>query len=138
MGAPELLNVVGKEQMEGVMAAMANWSGKGHEKLVTDFKARFKEPWMPQDSVSTYGDMWIFKDAMEKAGSADPKKVAAAIRSFSETGGAARYFPGGKLAFEANGRRANADLVIIQWQNGEPKTVFPTAFASNTALWPKR
>ena len=138
MGAPELLNVVGKEQMEGVMAAMANWSGKGHEKLVTDFKARFKEPWMPQDSVSTYGDMWIFKDAMEKAGSADPKKVAAAIRSFNETGGAARYFPGGKLAFEANGRRANADLVIIQWQNGEPKTVFPTAFASNTALWPKR
>ena len=138
MGAPELVNVVGKEQLEGVMAAMANWSGKGHEKLMTDFKTRFKEPWMPQDSISTYGDMWIFKEAMEKAGSADPKKVAAAIRAFNETGGAASFFPGGRLAFEPTGRRTNADLVIVQWQGGEPKTVFPASFASNTAIWPKK
>ena len=36
---------------------------------------------MTQDSISTYGDMWILKDAMEKAKSADPKKVAEAIRT---------------------------------------------------------
>ena len=138
MGAPELLQVVGKQQMEGVMAAMANWSGKGHEKLVADFKTRHKEPWMPQDSVSTYGDMWIFKEAMEKAASADPKKVAAAIRAMNESGGASKYFPGGKLAFDANGRRTNADLVIVQWQDGEPKTVFPSSFASAKAIWPKQ
>jgi branched-chain amino acid transport system substrate-binding protein len=75
---------------------------------------------------------------MEKAGSADPKKVAAAIRAFKESGGAAKYFPGKTMAFEANGRRSNADLVIIQWQGGEPKTVFPAGFASNTAIWPKK
>jgi branched-chain amino acid transport system substrate-binding protein len=120
------------------MVAMANWSGKGHDKLVADFKAKHKEPWMPQDSISTYGDIWIFKEAMEKAGSADPKKVAAAIRSFNESGGAARFFPGGKLSFEPNGRRANSELVIIQWQNGEPKTVYPSSFAATTAVWPKR
>jgi branched-chain amino acid transport system substrate-binding protein len=138
MGAPELLNVVGKQQMEGVMAAMANWPGTAHEKLVSDFKTRFKEPWMPQDSISTYGDMWIFKDAMEKTGSADPKKVATAIRAFKESSGAAKFFPGKTMTFEANGRRTNADLVIIQWQGGEPKTVFPAGFASNTAIWPKK
>jgi len=138
LGLPELLNVTGKEQLEGLMVAMANWSGKGHDKLVADFKAKHKEPWMPQDSISTYGDIWIFKEAMEKAGSADPKKVAAAIRSFNESGGAARFFPGGKLSFEPNGRRANSELVIIQWQNGEPKTVYPSSFAATTAVWPKR
>ena len=138
LGLPELLNVTGKEQLEGLMVAMANWSGKGHDKLVADFKAKHKEPWMPQDSISTYGDIWIFKEAMEKAGSADPKKVAAAIRSFNESGGAARFFPGGKLSFEPNGRRANSELVIIQWQNGEPKTVYPASFAATTAAWPKR
>jgi branched-chain amino acid transport system substrate-binding protein len=137
-GLPELLNVTGKEQLEGVMVAMANWSGKGHDKLLADFKSRFKEPWMPQDSISTYGDIWIFKEAMEKAGSADPKKVAAAIRAFNETGGASRFFPGGRLAFEPNGRRVNSELVIIQWQNGEPKTVYPSSFAASTAIWPKR
>jgi branched-chain amino acid transport system substrate-binding protein len=137
-GLPELLNVTGKDQLEGVMVAMANWSGKGHDKLVADFKAKFKEPWMPQDSISTYGDIWIFKEAMEKAGSADPKKVAAAIRGFNETGGASRFFPGGRLAFEPNGRRVNSELVIIQWQNGEPKTVYPSNFAASSASWPKR
>jgi branched-chain amino acid transport system substrate-binding protein len=137
-GLPELLNVTGKEQLEGVMVAMANWSGKGHDKLVADFKSKFQEPWMPQDSISTYGDIWIFKEAMEKAGSADPKKVAAAIRGFNETGGASRFFPGGKLSFEPNGRRVNSELVIIQWQNGEPKTVYPPSFAATSAAWPKR
>jgi len=29
-------------------------------------------------------------------------------------------------------------LVIIQWQNGEPKTVYPASFAATTAAWPKR
>ncbi len=138
MGAPELLNVVGKDILEGVMGALANWSGKGHEKLVAEFKAKQTEPWMPQDSISTYGDMWIFKDAIEKAGSADPKKVAQAIRAMDESGGAARFFPGGKLAFEANGRRAGAELVIVQWQQGEPKAIFPVSFAGANAIWPKR
>jgi branched-chain amino acid transport system substrate-binding protein len=140
MGAPELLNVVGKDLLEGVMGAIANWGGKGHEKLIASFKTKNKEPWMPQDSISTYGDMWIFKDAIEKAGSADPKKVAAAIRAMNETAGAARYFPGagGKLAFEPNGRRAGAELVIVQWQGGEPKAIFPASLASAKAIWPKR
>jgi len=137
-GLPELLSVTGKEQLEGVMVAMANWTGKGHDKLLADFKSKHKEPWMPQDSISTYGDIWIFKEAMEKAGSADPKKVAAAIRGFNETGGASRFFPGGKLSFEPNGRRVNSELVIIQWQNGEPKTVYPVSFAATSAVWPKQ
>jgi branched-chain amino acid transport system substrate-binding protein len=137
-GLPELLSVTGKEQLEGVMVAMANWTGKGHDKLLADFKSKHKEPWMPQDSISTYGDIWIFKEAMEKAGSADPKKVAAAIRGLNETGGASRFFPGGKLAFEPNGRRVNSELVIIQWQNGEPKTVYPVSFAATSAVWPKQ
>ena len=138
MGAPELLNVVGKDLLEGVMGAIANWGGKGNEEVVNAFKSKQKEPWMPQDSISTYGDIWIFKDAIEKAGSADPKKVAQAIRSMNESEGAARFFPGGKLAFEPNGRRAGAELVIVQWQGGEPKAIFPASLAAAKPLWPRR
>jgi len=138
MGAPELSQVVGKELLEGVMGVIANWGGKGQEKIIGEFKTKAKEPWMPQDSISTYGDMWIFKDAMEKAGSADPKKVAAAIRSLDESDGAARYFPGGRLKFEPNGRRAGAELVIVQWQSGEPKAIYPTSLAAAKPMWPKR
>ena len=138
MGAPELLTAVGKDLMEGVMVAIANWGGKGQEALIQTFRAKTGEPWMTQDSISTYGDIELLKDAMEKTASADPKKIAEALRAMDSSSGAARFFPGQRLKFDANGRRADASLVILQWQGGEPKPVFPPALATAVAAWPKR
>ena len=138
IGAPEMLKLVGKELMEGVMTVVANWGAKGQEKVIAEFKKRTGEPWMTQDSISTYGDMWIFKDALEKAGAADRKKVAEAIRAMDTTSGPAHYFPGGRLKFDENGRRAGAALLIVQWQNGEPKVVYPPASALAKPVWSKR
>ena len=92
--APELLKMMGKDVIEGVMVTIASWGGKGHEKVIADFKKMKGEPWMTQDSISTYGDMWILKEAIEKAGSADRKKVAEAMRAMDTTEGSARFFPG--------------------------------------------
>ena len=136
MGAPELLTAVGKDLMEGVMVAIANWGGKGQEELIRTFRAKTNEPWMTQDSISTYGDIELLKDAMEKAASADPKKIAEALRTMDSSSGAARFFPGQRLKFDANGRRVDASLVILQWQGGEPKPVFPPALATAVAAWP--
>jgi branched-chain amino acid transport system substrate-binding protein len=138
IGAPEMLRLVGKELMEGVMTVVANWGAKGQEKLIADFKQRTGEPWMTQDSISTYGDMWIFKEALETAGSADRKKVAEAMRNMDTTDGPAKFFPGGRLKFEENGRRAGAGLLIVQWQNGEPLVVYPPAAALAKPNWSKQ
>ena len=138
MGSPELLQVVGKDLLEGVMVAIANWGGKEHDALIKSFRAKTGEPWMTQDSMSTYGDIQLFKDAVELAKSADPKKVAAALRTMDTTDGAARFFPGKRLKFDANGRRSDAALVVLQWQAGEPKPVFPAALAVAAPIWPKR
>jgi branched-chain amino acid transport system substrate-binding protein len=137
MGAPDLLNTVGKELMEGVMAIVANWGAKGQEALIAEFKKRTGEPWLTQDSVSTYGDLWILKEAAEKAGSADRKKVAEAIRGMDTKDGPAKFFPGGHVKFDEKGRRVGAPLVIIQWQNGEPVTVFPPEAAFAKPVWPR-
>jgi len=138
IGAPEMLRLVGKELMEGVMTVVANWGAKGQEKLIADFKQRTGEPWMTQDSISTYGDMWIFKEALETAGSADRKKVAEAMRNMDTIDGPAKFFPGGRLKFEENGRRAGAGLLIVQWQNGEPLVVYPPASALAKPNWSKQ
>lgn len=138
MGAPEMLTLVGKDLMEGVLIIVANWSQKGQEKLIADFKQRTGEPWITQDSLSTYGDMWIFKEALETAGTADRKKVAEAIRTMDTTSGPAAFYPGGRIKFNADGRRTEAGLVIIQWQNGEPLTVYPPNVALGKPVWPKR
>ena len=58
---------------------------------------------MTQDSLSTYGDMWIFKEALEKAGAADRRKVAEAIRAMDTKDGPAKYFPGGRVKFDEHG-----------------------------------
>ena len=137
MGSPELLQVVGKDLLEGVMVAIANWGGKEHDALIKTFRAKTGEPWMTQDSISTYGDIQLLKDAIEQAKSADPKKVAAALHTMDSADGAARFFPGKRLKFDANGRRSDAALVVLQWQAGEPKPVFPPALAVATPIWPK-
>ena len=63
-----------KEIVEGVMTVVGNWPAKGQEKIVEEFVEKTGEPWITQDSLSTYGDMWIFKEALEKAGAADGRR----------------------------------------------------------------
>ena len=54
------------------------------------------------------------------------------------TDGPAKFFPGGRLKFDENGRRAGAGLLIVQWQNGEPVVVYPAASAMAKPVWSKK
>jgi branched-chain amino acid transport system substrate-binding protein len=36
------------------------------------------------------------------------------------------------------GRRVDADLAIVQWQNGVPITVYPVATALAQPIWPRQ
>ena len=82
--------------------------------------------------------MWIFKEALEKVAAFDRKKVSDAIRAMDTREGPARYFPGGRVKFDEKGRRVDADLAIVQWQNGLPVTVYPVATAVAQPIWPKQ
>jgi branched-chain amino acid transport system substrate-binding protein len=138
IGGPDMLKNSTKEIVEGLMTVVGNWPAKGHEKIGEEFVKKTGEPWITQDSLSTYGDMWIFKEALEKAGAADKKKVAEAIRTMDSRDGSAKFFPGGRMKFDDQGRRVDADLVIVQWQNGLPITVYPEASAVAKPIWPKQ
>ena len=139
IGSPELLKLVGKDIMEGTMFIIANWGAKGLEDLTKRFKAKTGEPWITQDSISNYGHMWLLKEAMESAKSADRRKVREALHTMDlTTGPGAQTFPGGHIKFDDNGRRVGAPLVIVQWQNGEPVTVFPPEAAFSKPAWPKQ
>lgn len=135
LGAPELVKTAGADVMEDLFVTVANWALKGQEKLIDRFKKRTGEPWMTQDSMCDYGHIWIIKEALEKVGVADREKVAAAVRAMDTHEGAAQYFAGGHLKFEPNGRRVDAPLVIVQWQKGEPVTVYPQESAQAKPIW---
>jgi branched-chain amino acid transport system substrate-binding protein len=138
MGAPEVLKNVPADLIEGVMFIVANWQLKGHENINALFTKQTGEPWITQDGLAGYGHTWILKEALERAGTADRRKVAAEVRKLDlKEGPAAAAFPGG-VKFDAKGRRIGAVVVIAQWQGGRPLSVFPLDRALAKAIWPKR
>jgi branched-chain amino acid transport system substrate-binding protein len=140
IGTPEMLNLLGKDLLEGLLFSIANWSGKGMEDLEAEFKKETNEPWLSQDPLCAYGHIMVMREAIEAAGVADRKAVGEALRKMETKGGSGQFFPGGNgvMKFDEKGRRVGADIVFVQWQNGVPSTVFPEAVATKTPIWVKR
>ena len=132
---PELLKNAGKDELEGMMVGLANWPGKAVEDVSKRFVARTKEPWFGHDSIFAYVHVLILKEALEHTGVADREKVNAAIHALDMTTGPALFFPGHHLQYDAQGRRIGAKMVMVQWQNARPVTVFPADVAVAQAKW---
>jgi branched-chain amino acid transport system substrate-binding protein len=136
MGDPDLLANMPPDLLEGIMTVVANWSTRGQESLIAEFIERSGEPWITQNPICAYGHVWILKEALEAAGVPDRNAVADAIRRMDLTAGPAQYFPGERIRFDELGRRIDAELLVVQWQDGEPKTVYPASQAVAAPVWP--
>jgi branched-chain amino acid transport system substrate-binding protein len=67
----------------------------------------------------------MLADALERAGSADPQKVRAALSALDVSSGYAAMAPGGKVKFGPDGKNIYGRPVGVQWQNGDLASVFP-------------
>ena len=133
---PELLKTTGKDILQDIMIGLANWPGKAVEDLSARYVKRSGNPWFGHNEIFAYAHVQMFAWALNKVGAADKAKVADAIRTMDITNGPAIYFPGGHLKFDAKGRRVDAELVIVQWRDGKPVTVFPENMAVAKPVWP--
>jgi branched-chain amino acid transport system substrate-binding protein len=133
---PELLKNAGANILQDIMIGLANWPGKDLNALSARYIKRTGNPWFGHNEIFAYSHVQILAWALNKAGVANRKKVADEIRSMNVTDGPAIYFPGRHLQFDSKGRRVGAELVIVQWQNGRPVTVFPENMAVSKAIWP--
>jgi branched-chain amino acid transport system substrate-binding protein len=77
------------------------------------------------------------KEAMEAAGSCDKAKVSEALHKIDMKTGPATLFPGGRIKFDEKGRRVDSDIVVVQWQDGEPRLIYPAAVAAAPVKWAK-
>jgi branched-chain amino acid transport system substrate-binding protein len=132
---PELLKNTGKAELDGMLAGLANWPGKGSEEVAQRFIKRTGEPWFGHDSIFGYAHVMILAAALEKAGVADREKVNEAIHGLDMTTGPALLFPGHHLQYDARGRRIGAKMVMIQWQNGVPVAVYPDDVSVAQPQW---
>ena len=128
---PEYVKTIGKETLDSIQTVVAAHPMKGQEELVKKFKQRTGEPFMTQDPLCTYAHVWLIKEAAEQAKSADPKAIRDALAKIDLTSGpaASSLYPN-RIKFDERGRRVAASPIIVQWQDGEPYTVAPTAVAT--------
>jgi branched-chain amino acid transport system substrate-binding protein len=135
---PEYVKTVGKELLDNIQTVVAAHPLKGQEELVRKFMQRTGEPFMTQDPLCTYAHVWLIKEAIEQAKSADPKAIRDALAKIDlTTGPAASTLSPGRIRFDERGRRIGAAPIIVQWQNGEPFTVVPVNLATRPVVWRK-
>ena len=72
---------------------------------------------------------FMIADALERAGTTDPKAVREALSALDVSSGYAAMGPGGKVKFGPDGKNVFAHPVGVQWQNGDLASVFPQADA---------
>jgi branched-chain amino acid transport system substrate-binding protein len=134
---PELERNAGKDIVQGIMIITAAGAGRGLEDIEKRYMARTGEPWMLQEPIMAYGHIMLLAEAVERAGSPDPAKVAEQIRAFDLRDGPAKLFPGNHIKYDAAGRRVDAELMIVQWQDGRIVTTYPPQMAVAPAIWPR-
>lgn len=116
-----------------------NWDSKhimDNTKL-RDIVERYKERYgtfMPEHAGMAYAEVWAVVTAINMAGSADPVAVAEALRQIEFTDGPVTLMQPGHVTFDENGWHDKAHPVIIQWQDGEPRTVYPEELASRRII----
>jgi branched-chain amino acid transport system substrate-binding protein len=135
---PEYLDAMGAQQLEGLMTTQGTAITK--DPYAADFLKRFRErtkiSWTVHDTTSVYSQYWIIKEALEKAASADPKKIRDAISSLHITKPPPTAFNGSEIKFDPNGQNTLAPPFIVQWQNGLPVLVTPADVAVAPLKWP--
>lgn len=134
---PELMKLTAPENLEGMIVEVANWPGKTAADVERRFIERTKEPWFGHDSIFAYAHVRIMAEAIDRAGSADRRKVAAMLHTMDITDGPALLFPDGRIAYDERGRRKGAKISFVQFQNGRPVPVYPDSIAVSQMVWPK-
>lgn len=139
-GAGFLWPTIGKEMGDSVNGLISvgswNWDSKnisGTADLAAATK-RFEDKYgyfMTEHAGPEYAYVRMVAEAMEKTASSDPTKIRDYLAA-TEFGGSTfgGFFQPGKVKFNETGWNSSVHPVMIQWQGGKPRTIYPAADAT--------
>ena len=140
---PDIYKSLG-DRINGVFSVGSwSWDSKNiisdprRKSVVERYKKRFGT-FMPEQAGEHYAMVWTLKEAIEKARSTDPKKIRDALASIEVSSGPAALMQPGKIKFDQTGWNLYVHPTMIQWQRGEPRTVYPEEDATNLVIWPTK
>jgi branched-chain amino acid transport system substrate-binding protein len=85
----------------------------GLEELNQKFKERYGT-FLSPEAANVYAAMYVLKDALERAASTDPKKIAEALRNTNYNSGPGYIVSYETITFDENGQNPNAGLIVQQ------------------------
>ncbi|MFT3801157.1 MAG: ABC transporter substrate-binding protein [Burkholderiaceae bacterium] len=106
--------------------------------LAPDLTRRFRERFgyfMVHEALEHAVALDVLVQAIEKARSAKPEAVSAALRGAKFSGGWARAMTGGAVQFDDTGLNVLSVPVMVQWRDKELVTVWPKEYAKAEAVW---
>jgi branched-chain amino acid transport system substrate-binding protein len=134
----EYVEALGKDA-DNVLAT-TSWSVDadipGLKQLAQKYQVRFKEH-MDSTSAGGFTAFSVIWDALERAGSADRKKLRDAIAATRMKTGDRMYMQLRGAKFMPNGENSEAGGLVFTIRNKEWVTVAPKEFAKTTAAYPK-
>jgi branched-chain amino acid transport system substrate-binding protein len=138
---PDIYKSLG-DKINGVFSVGSwSWDSKNimsdayRKSVVERYRKRFGT-FMPEQAGEHYAMVWTLKEALEAAKSTDSKKVREALASMEITSGPAALMQPGKIKFDEKGWNQYVTPTMIQWQKGDPRTVYPEGAATNDVVWP--
>lgn len=101
----------------------------GGKALNDRFRARFGVD-ITGDSAYAYQAIWVLKDALERAGSTDRKRLRSALASTKIYKGPHLMLPADRIQFDDQGQNVAARLFIAQIRGGVLVPVWPPEYAT--------
>jgi branched-chain amino acid transport system substrate-binding protein len=102
--------------------------------LTDKFSKRFGY-FMVHEAIEQAVALDVLVQAIERAKSAKPKAVTAALHSIRFDGGWTKAMPGGVVQFDQTGLNTLSVPIMVQWRNKELVTVWPKDFAKASPVW---
>jgi branched-chain amino acid transport system substrate-binding protein len=135
---------VGAEFLEGFLTLTNSWP---HRLTPPDWVKRTldqcrkeysNEAFMGQELTHGWSLIPVMAEVLERAGSRNREAIRAAAQSIDiHDVMATRAFPKQGIAFDANGRIAKKyqDVLLVQWQGGVAKVIYPPELAVAKPIW---
>ncbi|MDY9921162.1 MAG: ABC transporter substrate-binding protein [Synergistota bacterium] len=134
---PDTIKIMGKDLDYIFSTACWNHDLPYEEaKKVNDNFKKLHGEYIQETAGELYAAVWVLKDALERCGTTDGPKLREAISTSDIKKGPATIMQPGRVRFDAKGQLIDIFPLLVQWQKGELKTVWPNQAATGKPAWP--
>jgi branched-chain amino acid transport system substrate-binding protein len=132
---PQFSGALGPDA-DGIMASAA-WNADLKLPGVPEVAAAYQQKhgvFMPQEAGESWAAVHALAQLMESGATCDPARIRQALVTTDFTEGPASAVPPGKVGFDGTGANKYIVPILVQWQGGALRTVYPPDIAAAAAL----